>query len=126
MPFGGNGDGVSYGGSSQGAIAAGSYSIVPSGLTSANYTISYTNGTLTITEPSSPTEAPSLSALAFASNQFQFLLTGTAGSNYVVQATTNLSLPIWVSLVTNAAPFIFTDTNVATFNQRFYRGQVAP
>jgi hypothetical protein len=39
---------LSYGGTSQGATNAGSYSIIPSGLSSSNYAISYTNGTLTI------------------------------------------------------------------------------
>ena len=39
---------LTYGGSSQGAVYAGTYSIVPSGLTSANYAINYVNGTLTI------------------------------------------------------------------------------
>ncbi len=39
---------LSYGGTSQNVTNAGTYTIVPSGLTSANYTISYTNGTLTV------------------------------------------------------------------------------
>jgi hypothetical protein len=41
---------LSYGGTSQGATNAGSYSIIPSGLTSANYAISYTNGTLMVNQ----------------------------------------------------------------------------
>src|SRR4029077_10053022 len=40
---------LSYGGTSQGAINVGSYTIIPSGLSSGNYTISYVNGTLTVT-----------------------------------------------------------------------------
>ena len=40
---------MTYGGSSQGAVNAGSYSIVPGGLTSSNYTITFVNGVLTIT-----------------------------------------------------------------------------
>ncbi len=39
---------LSFGGTSQNATNAGTYSIVPSGLNSSNYAISYTNGTLTI------------------------------------------------------------------------------
>ena len=39
---------LAFGGTSQGAINAGTYTIVPSGLISANYAISYTNGTLTV------------------------------------------------------------------------------
>jgi flagella basal body P-ring formation protein FlgA len=38
-----------YGGSSQGAVDVGTYSIVPSGLSSTNYTISYIDGSLIIT-----------------------------------------------------------------------------
>jgi hypothetical protein len=52
-----NGEGLSvlkgalaYGGSSQGAIQAGTYSIIPEGLSSANYAISYLNGSLVITQ----------------------------------------------------------------------------
>ena len=39
---------LSYAGDSQGAVNAGSYTITPGGLGSANYAISYANGTLTI------------------------------------------------------------------------------
>jgi len=39
---------LTYGGTSQNATNAGSYTIIPSGLTSSNYDITYTNGTLTI------------------------------------------------------------------------------
>jgi MBG domain (YGX type)/Bacterial Ig-like domain (group 3)/Cadherin-like domain/YDG domain/Passenger-associated-transport-repeat len=39
---------LACGGTSQGATNAGNYAIIPSGLSSANYAISYTNGTLTI------------------------------------------------------------------------------
>ncbi len=39
---------LSYGGTAQGATSAGVYTIIPSGLTAANYAIIYANGTLTI------------------------------------------------------------------------------
>ena len=39
---------VVYSGSSQGAIAANTYTIIPAGLSSANYAFTYVNGTLTI------------------------------------------------------------------------------
>ncbi len=71
-----------------------------------------------------PASAPSFSSFEFTNNQFQFMLTGTAGSNYVVQAATDLAAPVWISLQTNAAPFTFTDTN--SLPQRFYRAVVAP
>jgi hypothetical protein len=57
-----------------------------------------------------------------ANNEFQFTVTGTAGSNYVVQVSTNLSANTdWVSLFTNASPFLFVDTNASNFPRRFYR-----
>ncbi len=73
-----------------------------------------------------PAAAPILSAVAFTNNQFSFTLTGTTGTNYIVQATTNLSSANWTSLITNPAPFTVTETKVNLFNQRFYRGLVAP
>ena len=39
---------LSFGGTSQGAINTGSYTIIPSGLSASNYNISYANGTLAI------------------------------------------------------------------------------
>jgi hypothetical protein len=51
--------------------------------------------------------------------QFSFLVSGNAGSNYVVQASSDLMT--WSSITTNVAPFTFTDTNTAAFCKRFYR-----
>ena len=42
------GGSLTYGGSSQGAVLPGSYAIVPGGLSSGNYDVSYVDGTLTI------------------------------------------------------------------------------
>jgi hypothetical protein len=39
---------LTYSGTSQGAKDVGSYSIIPGGLTSGNYAITFVNGTLTI------------------------------------------------------------------------------
>lgn len=50
------GGALAYGGTSQGAISAGSYLIAPSGLTSGNYTISYVDGALTVNP--APATAP--------------------------------------------------------------------
>jgi len=43
------GGALTYGGNSQGAVNAGSYSIVPGGLSAGNYTITFNSGNLTIT-----------------------------------------------------------------------------
>ena len=40
-----------YGGTSQGAVAAGTYTIIPSGITATNYSLTFSNGTLTIYAP---------------------------------------------------------------------------
>lgn len=45
---------LAFGGTSQGAVNAGSYTIVPSGLASGNYSIGYVNGVLVITAASPP------------------------------------------------------------------------
>ena len=65
------GGALTYGGSSQGAINVGSYTIVPGGLTSSNYAIAFVDGTLTI--------APS--AIAAAANQASLLIGATAYSD---------------------------------------------
>jgi len=59
-------------------------------------------------------------------NQFRFTVNGWTGTNYVVQATTNLTTTNWISLTTNAAPFLFTQTNASLFSQRFYRAKIWP
>ena len=81
-------------------------------------------GSFIVTTASLPAVAPSFSSVTFSTSQFGFTVTGTAGSNYVVQASTSLSSANWISLLTNAAPFVFIETNV--FSQRFYRSMVAP
>ncbi len=79
-----------------------------------------------ITSTSSPTNMPAeLSAPGFSAGQFQMLVTGTAGGNYVVQTSTNLASPDWVPLLTNTSPFTFTDTN-QTAPQKFYRAISLP
>ncbi len=76
--------------------------------------------------PPAPASAPILTNATFVGGQFQFTLTGTATSNYVVQAATNLGVGTWESIRTNTAPFLFVETNASDWSQRFYRGQVAP
>jgi hypothetical protein len=42
-----------------------------------------------------------------------------------MQAATNLVSPNWMPLMTNPAPFVFTESNPNVFNRRFYRAVVA-
>lgn len=72
-----------------------------------------------------PAARPVLTSAGFSGSQFSFVLTGSTGSNYIVQVSTNLSASNWISLQTNASPFTFTDFTATNFSQRFYRA-VAP
>lgn len=54
-----------------------------------------------------------------AGGQFGFTVSGVTGTQYVVQASTNLVN--WVSLQTNTAPFNFVDPGAGSFQRRFYR-----
>lgn len=75
--------------------------------------ISYTVG-------SSQSVAATLTPLVSAAGKgFSFAITGTAGTQYVVQGSTDLVH--WVALQTNVAPFNFTDSNSSQFPRRFYR-----
>jgi len=69
---------------------------------------------------------PVLTNLTIVADHFSFEVIGSVGSNYLVQAATDLVASNWISLRTNAAPFTFVETNVITLPQRFYRGLVAP
>jgi Fibronectin type III domain len=51
--------------------------------------------------------------------QYGFNITGIPGSQYIVQASTDLVH--WVSVQTNVSPFNFVDSNASQYPQRFYR-----
>lgn len=53
----------------------------------------------------------------YSSGQVQVTVSGTSGANYIVQSSTDLTN--WVSVMTNAAPFTFTESVSST--QKFYR-----
>ena len=66
------------------------------------------------------------SPFGFISGQFQFTVTGPAGSNAVVQASTNLQT--WIPLVTNPltlGSFTFSDMLATNYPARFYRAQLS-
>jgi len=72
------------------------------------------------------TNAPTFGSVAIGSGQVQFTVDGSAGVNYQVQTTTNLTGGNWVSIMTNAAPYAFTDTNLSGQPQKFYRAVSTP
>lgn len=78
---------------------------------------------LTTNAPALP---PALSAVVCTNHQFQFTVTGSPGTNYIVQTATNLAAPVWLSVATNVAPFSFTHLNIGQSPQSYYRALVAP
>lgn len=71
-----------------------------------------------------PPAAPVLGAPAFSGADFVFSVTGSVGTNYQLQASTNLTS--WVTLATNTSPFTFTETNAVWQPARFYRAVFQP
>ena len=67
--------------------------------------------------------APALNSAAYAPSQFSCQVVGPLGSQYVVEASTDLVN--WVELQTNSVPFTFVDTNSSNFSLRFYRTLVS-
>jgi fibronectin type 3 domain-containing protein len=69
--------------------------------------------------PSSQTNTLTAASYSAATGQFSFEVNGTDGSQYVVEASTNLI--DWEPLDTNTVPFVFIDPDAANFSQRFYQ-----
>jgi len=101
---------------------AGAYSV-----TVTNLAGSATSVAATLTVTSAPPARPQVSGLVYANGTFSLTINGEAGHNYIIQASSDLS--VWTSIFTNytpAMPFLWTDPAAAAFNQRFYRVQVGP
>jgi plastocyanin len=106
------------------------FSAITDGLAAGNYTLSAIasdNTGVTATNAvaiSVVTPVPIvISALQTSSTSFQFDYTAAQGLQYVIQYSTNLTLPGWTAITTNTAasnPATFVDTN-ATNNPAFYR-----
>ncbi|MFM2295938.1 MAG: hypothetical protein RLZZ350_2351 [Verrucomicrobiota bacterium] len=85
--------------------------------------VTISGSALAATNP--PASVPQLTAPTFSSNQFSFTVTGTATTNYAVQASTNLAVTnSWTALVTNSAPFTYTQSNATSFPLRFFRAML--
>jgi uncharacterized repeat protein (TIGR01451 family) len=67
-----------------------------------------------------PTISPSFSTTG--NKAFSLSVTNVAGSTVVIQASTNLTT--WVPVVTNVAPFTFTNFDNTNFLYRFYRAVI--
>jgi hypothetical protein len=70
---------------------------------------------------------PSVLQMDLTNSQFKLLITGDAGPDYTVQASTDLTT--WTNLFTTnspAPPFIWTFTNTGDFSQHFFRILLGP
>jgi len=103
----------------------GDYLITPSGLTSANYAISFNPGTLTITAA----QVPVILSLTTAGTA-QVVITWNAVSNvtYRVQYKLDLNTTDWTQLGgdVTASDNTASSVDVRTTNNRFYRVQELP
>jgi hypothetical protein len=73
------------------------------------------------------TSTATLAAPTWTTNQtFQLTVARETNLNYVVQVNTNLNYTNWVSLLTNTAPFTYTDAAASNSPQRFYRAIYRP
>lgn len=76
---------------------------------------------VTFYEGSIPGTTPTVGTLVYTNGQFQFSVSGTTGADYIIEAATNLSDPLWIPIFTNTAPFTFDESNLNLYQQRFYR-----
>ncbi|MFC1465717.1 MAG: endonuclease/exonuclease/phosphatase family protein [Candidatus Brachytrichaceae bacterium NZ_4S206] len=94
-------------------------------LNSTNLDLAIEGALAPVNPPGAPLP-PTLVQPAFTNGAFHFTLTGTTGVVYVVQSATHPAAGPWLGRATNAAPFVFTETNGAAVPARFYRGVLPP
>jgi hypothetical protein len=102
----------------------GSYPITPSGLTSANYAITFNTGTLTITASS-----PLILVLtSVGANDVGITWNAVSNTTYRVQYKAVLSATNWTDLAGDvlATGSTASKTDLKTTTNRFYRVQIAP
>ena len=85
------------------------------------------SGTNSFTVIVNPLAATTLAVVSYTNGYFTMQVSGTSGPDYIISASTNLTL--WTDIFTNlspATPFQYTDTNAALFPDRFYRARLSP
>jgi plastocyanin len=111
------------------------FAVTANNLAAATYTLkaiaSGNNGVTSTNEVAISVVTPlplAISVPQFSSASFQFSYAANIGLNYIVQQSTNLAAPNWITISTNTAgsnPAVFTD-NHATNNPGFYRVGLLP
>ncbi|MCH7345376.1 filamentous hemagglutinin N-terminal domain-containing protein, partial [Pelomonas sp. CA6] len=121
------GGSLSYTGSAQGAVNAGSYAITPQGLSSGNYQISYGNGTLTVSPATLSLSANSASRLYGASNPaFSGTVTGFVGSDTLANATTGtLAFATPATATSNVGSYAINGSGLTANNGNYVFAQAA-
>jgi uncharacterized repeat protein (TIGR01451 family) len=71
----------------------------------------------------SPAAAPTLVS-GRSAGQVQLQVNGQTGASYILEASTDLKN--WSPIVTNAAPFTFTDLSASSFPRRYFRALWLP
>jgi hypothetical protein len=104
----------------------GTYPIIPEGLTSTNYSITFSNGTLTVTAPTPPSI---LSAVRSAGTNIVITWSSISNSVYRVQHKADVTHTNWIDLT----PDVTATGSTASFTdqpggegQRFYRVALVP
>ncbi len=113
---------LSYGGTSQGATNAGTgYTIIPSGLSSSNYAITYTNGTLDIAKANATVTANSSTSTYNGANQ---TVSGFTASGLVGSETTTVLTGVSASRTEkNAGTYAVTASGTdSNYNLTFVDG----
>jgi hypothetical protein len=81
---------------------------------------------VTVSQPVSP----QIGSVSMKDGALQFNITGNSGPDYIIETSTNLSLPdSWLPVLSNSSPVLpFTVTNpISTnFNQQYYRIHLGP
>jgi hypothetical protein len=96
---------------------AGSYQVA---ITNGGGSITNTVNLLVYASATPELQAPALSA----GGQFQVTVSGVPGFTYRIEGSTNLN--DWVPVSINVSPYTFTDTNIASLPQRYYRAVYVP
>ncbi|MBU3642299.1 MBG domain-containing protein, partial [Polynucleobacter sp. Fuers-14] len=113
---------VAYGGTSQNAINAATYTIVPSGLTSANYTITYANGSLTVNKAGLTVTADNKSKEYGAANpSLTYTITGYVNNETAAVLTGAPTIATTATTTTGAGTVAITAAanNLAATNYSF-------